>query len=113
LHLDNLKYEDLTKKILALEEILKEKEIIQTALFKVGLLIKITKLDSTFIYASPSHESVLGYKPEELLGINEINIIHPDDKNALKDLLDQSFKRISFNSDNADFISKKITSICR
>ena len=35
--------------------------------------------DGACIYAAPSTERILGYKPEELVGVNAFNLIHPDD----------------------------------
>jgi PAS domain S-box-containing protein len=35
--------------------------------------------DGTIRYQSPSIERVLGYKPEELLGKNAFNYVHPED----------------------------------
>ncbi len=36
-------------------------------------------LEGRFLYASPSHTSVLGWEPEELLGRSGLEFIHPDD----------------------------------
>jgi PAS domain S-box-containing protein len=42
----------------------------------------ITLLDGNgiILYASPSHSPVLGYKPEELIGRNVFDLVHPDDR---------------------------------
>ncbi len=42
-------------------------------------LISRRSLDGVFEYASPSHETVLGWKPEELLGRSGLEFMHPDD----------------------------------
>ncbi len=34
---------------------------------------------SHFAYASPSHQRVLGYSPEELIGTNPVALLHPDE----------------------------------
>jgi diguanylate cyclase (GGDEF)-like protein/PAS domain S-box-containing protein len=45
--------------------------------------IALTGPDGVCIYAAPSTERILGYKPEELVGVNAFELIHPDDlKNA-------------------------------
>ncbi len=36
-------------------------------------------LDGRFCYVNPCHESVLGRKPEEVLGTSAFDLIHPDD----------------------------------
>ncbi len=43
-------------------------------------LISILSLDGTIRYASPSHERMLGYPLDELVGRNVVSFVHPDDK---------------------------------
>lgn len=43
-------------------------------------LIIETDMTGTFLYVSPNHEDILGYKPEELIGKNVFENIHPDDR---------------------------------
>jgi len=47
-------------------------------------LIAILKLDGTIRYASPSHQRVLGYPLDELVGQNAFSLIHPDDVRAVR-----------------------------
>ncbi|MFN8602958.1 MAG: PAS domain S-box protein [Candidatus Binatia bacterium] len=42
-------------------------------------LVAIIDLEGVIRYASPSHERVLGYRPEDLVGIDARTLIHPDD----------------------------------
>lgn len=42
-------------------------------------VISILTPDGTIIYESPSVEHVFGYKPEELLGKNAFDFVHPED----------------------------------
>ncbi len=55
--------------------------------------IALMRLDGIMTYASPSTERMLGYTPEELVGMNCVSFIHPDDKPevacAIKRMLDQ------------------------
>jgi PAS domain S-box-containing protein len=53
----------------------------------------ITVIDDTGIirYESPSLERILGYKPEELVGKNGFELVHPDDLPVLADKFAQSF----------------------
>ncbi len=62
------------------EEALKESEEYFRSLIENASDV-ITVLDSagTILYESPSIEQVLGYKPEELLGRNAFELVHPDD----------------------------------
>ncbi|MBT2688879.1 PAS domain S-box protein [Bacillus sp. ISL-47] len=43
-------------------------------------MIKVFKKDQTLIYASPSHEKVLGYSPRELVGKNCCDVMPPEEK---------------------------------
>ncbi|QHE51979.1 diguanylate cyclase domain-containing protein [Pontibacillus sp. HMF3514] len=43
-------------------------------------LVKLIEIDGTIKYASPSHEPVLNYKPEELYHTNTFQYIHQDDR---------------------------------
>jgi PAS domain S-box-containing protein len=43
-------------------------------------LISVIESDGTIGYASPSHERLLGYAPDELLGTNAMTLVHPDDR---------------------------------
>ncbi|MEP7285603.1 MAG: PAS domain S-box protein [Chloroflexota bacterium] len=42
-------------------------------------LVCLASLDSKLIYVSPSSERLLGYSPEELIGVEGGSLIHPDD----------------------------------
>ena len=42
-------------------------------------LISITNSDGTIRYVSPSHERILGYRPDELIGGNLFTMVHPED----------------------------------
>jgi PAS domain S-box-containing protein len=42
-------------------------------------LVSILNLNGTIRYASPSHERILGYPLEDLVGQNAFSFIHPDD----------------------------------
>ncbi|MGH3145104.1 MAG: sensor domain-containing protein, partial [Rubrobacter sp.] len=42
-------------------------------------IIKVLDLDGTLRYASPALERVLGYDPDEMIGANVLDYVHPDD----------------------------------
>ena len=48
-------------------------------------LISILNIDGTIRYASPSHERVLGYGLEDLVGQNVFTFIHADDLGSVRD----------------------------
>lgn len=46
-------------------------------------LVALHNVDGVFEYVSPSSLNVLGYKPEELLGLNVFELIHPEEAEGL------------------------------
>ncbi|HSI21031.1 MAG TPA: PAS domain S-box protein, partial [Verrucomicrobiae bacterium] len=46
-------------------------------------LVVLTDIRGRVLYASPSHERFLGYKPEELVGTNGIKMFHPEDQGRM------------------------------
>lgn len=46
-------------------------------------MIRVTDLQGVNLYASPSHERILGYKPEERVGKLAFDILHPDDMDRI------------------------------
>ena len=40
-----------------------------------------------YTYASPSHKTVMGYEPEELIGKSGLEFVHPEDRKRLRPLL--------------------------
>ncbi len=56
----------------------KEKQF-QLLIENVSEIITILYVDGTIIYESPSVEQVLGYSPEELIGKNTFEFVHPED----------------------------------
>lgn len=42
-------------------------------------IVKITDTDGTLRYASPAFENVFGYDPEDAVGTNVLDYVHPDD----------------------------------
>src|ERR1043166_652067 len=49
-------------------------------------IITVLNADGTRRYVSPSIERLLGYKPDELIGRNAFELVHPDDLAELKRL---------------------------
>jgi diguanylate cyclase (GGDEF)-like protein/PAS domain S-box-containing protein len=53
-------------------------------------LISLVDLEGRYVYVSRSHEQVLGYAPEELIGRSGLVLIHPDDIQRMEEALAQS-----------------------
>ena len=72
-----------------IEERLRESEGRFRALIQNALdIIMVTDADGTIRYMSPSVERTLGYRPEEMLGTNTGDYVHPDD-------LEKGFKELT------------------
>ncbi|SHJ98116.1 PAS domain S-box-containing protein [Tangfeifania diversioriginum] len=75
-----------------LEKIFVEKELVKSENYYRALIENSTDivsiLDENGIirYKSPSHSTILGYKQDELLGVNALEKIHPDDKLRVQQL---------------------------
>ncbi|MBE0480690.1 MAG: PAS domain S-box protein, partial [Dehalococcoidia bacterium] len=75
-------YRDITKRK-QVEQALREREGHLLALIENSLDdISILNADGSIRYQSPSIKEVLGYKPEENLGHNSLEFVHPNDKQA-------------------------------
>jgi PAS domain S-box-containing protein len=67
-----------------LSEQLQQREEYYRALSEHAMdLVVIVNADGTYRYISPSHESMLGFKPDELRGRTGIDQVHPDDRARL------------------------------
>jgi PAS domain S-box-containing protein len=53
-------------------------------------LICLLDAQNKFLYASPSYELVLGYKPNELIGTDYFQLIHPEDVPCARTALEQA-----------------------
>ena len=72
-----------------IEKRLRESEGRFRALIQNALdVIMVTDADGTIRYLSPSVERTLGYRPEEMLGTNTGDYVHPDD-------LEKGFKELA------------------
>ncbi|MBI3784357.1 MAG: PAS domain S-box protein [Deltaproteobacteria bacterium] len=70
---------DVTERIQAEAALRHSEEHFRSLTEHASDLVAILLLDGTITYASPSHERILGYRPEELVGQNTFTIVHPDD----------------------------------
>jgi PAS domain S-box-containing protein len=63
-------------------------------------LISQYDTDNTYLYASPSFEKVLGYRPEELIGKVATDLLHPEDREKaaieIGEMLTRGFGSVQF-----------------
>jgi two-component system cell cycle sensor histidine kinase/response regulator CckA len=55
------------------------RELYRTVVENIHDLVSLLDLEGQIVYASPSHEHVLGFTPAELVGRSVVDLLHPDD----------------------------------
>jgi PAS domain S-box-containing protein len=75
-----------------LQEAKQKRELILRRVIEntLDLLIMCNK-EGNITFATPSHYQVLGYKPEELIGGNSIELVHPEDLEGAKEVIKYTF----------------------
>jgi PAS domain S-box-containing protein len=77
--------QDVTRQRLA-KQALKESEQKYRLLTENMLdLVALHEPDGTYTFLSPSVQEMLGYRPEELVGTNPYDLIHPEDKERIRE----------------------------
>lgn len=80
-------------------------------------MVSQSMLDGTLVYVSPSHYQTLGYRPEEMLGRNADELLHPDDSTLAIEAFRQTrstqrHQRVEFRYRHADGHYVWIESVC-
>jgi len=71
--------EDITEKILLEDSLIKNEERLRLITNNMSDIITQVDFNGTIIYASPSHEDMLGYKSHEVIGKNMFDFIYKKD----------------------------------
>ncbi len=69
-------------------------------------LICIVDTDGVYTYVSPNYETLLGYKPEELLGKNGLDFIHPEDLLQIQAIFEKHGHKVKITSPAYRFKAK-------
>ena len=56
-------------------------------------LVSQVRLDGTFVWVSPSFQTVLGYEPREVVGTSAFALVHPDDLEQVLRILAEAVER--------------------
>jgi diguanylate cyclase (GGDEF)-like protein/PAS domain S-box-containing protein len=70
---------DISERRRAEEELRRTQQLNQMVLDNSQDLISLVDPQGVYQYVSPSCEQILGYRPEELIGHNATDVVHPDD----------------------------------
>jgi PAS domain S-box-containing protein len=76
---------DLTESKRTQSELIRQAEERQRIFETSHDLILVTDPIGTFVQVSPSAATILGYRPEEMIGHSAVEFIHPDDLDATRD----------------------------
>ena len=77
---------DVTDQRMADEELHTSTERFRLLAENATDVITLYNPDSSTVYISPSVKHLLGYTPDQLLGKDPFEVLHPDDINKLKEL---------------------------
>lgn len=59
--------------------------------FASDMISRLT-LEGAYLYASPACQKMLGYAPEELVGLNAYELIHPDDWSTVREIHEKALQ---------------------
>ncbi len=71
---------DITEQVQTELALAKSEERFRSLIENALDIITVIDADGTILFESPSVEQVLGFKPEELVGLNAFDLMHPDDR---------------------------------
>lgn len=114
-------FKDITEQKKAEQSVLESEEIFRSLVTNSSDLIFLTDADSTVTYLSPQCEAVIGHSPDNLIGINIPDFIHPNDKNMTRDKWERVYRdkkdirefeyRILDNKNNVQWVSHSTKTI--
>ncbi len=114
----SLKLEEKSRQLeQANKELKEEKEKYQLLTDNSTDMISVHKPDGTYLYVSPASEELIGYTPEELVGKNAFDNIHPEDQEPLLEaeepFADNEIIRVTFRKGIKDGGYKWVESTMR
>ncbi len=80
---------DVSERKLAEEELSRSRELYRVVVENSHDMVAVLDPMGRFVFASPSYEQVLGYSPDELVGVSPISLVHPGDVQRASDALRQ------------------------
>ena len=83
---------DITQHKEVEEALKREEERFRSLVQNASEVILVMGVDDAVRYASPALEQVLGYKPEEVTGNDSFDVVHPDDKLRVREVIADAVK---------------------
>ena len=87
---------DIADRRRAEEALRQSEEHLRSLIENATDIITVLNRDGTRQYVSPSVERSLGYKPQELIGKDAFELVHPDDAAALRELFAAGIRQPGF-----------------
>ena len=87
---------DITEQKAARQTLKEREEYFRSLIENAAEIITVLNRDGTRRYVSPSIERALGYKPDELIGKNAFDLIHPEDAPELMKLFAEGLSSPGF-----------------
>jgi PAS domain S-box-containing protein len=88
----NLYLRDVTDRRLFEVALRESEERLRLVTDNVLDMVSHVGLDGTFLWASPSHEVVLGYSPQTLVGSSAFSLVHPEDVARVRPAVDAAVR---------------------
>lgn len=82
-------YRDITEIVQMEKELHRTRELYELITENTTDMIKVIKKDKTIVYASPSHEKVIGLHPEEIVGRSLSGFLTPEEDAVLDSKLEE------------------------
>lgn len=82
-------FQDVTEQVRAAETIQRSEAQFRRMAENAHDLITCTSATGELLYISPSLETIAGHKPEDIIGRQTLNFIHPDDRAMVAERLEQ------------------------
>jgi PAS domain S-box-containing protein len=84
------------ERIRAVEVLQRREEHFRSLIESALDLVAIVQPDAIIRYASPSHQRILGWPPEELVGLDVFSLVAPEDHPVVRAMLQDGEERIAF-----------------
>jgi PAS domain S-box-containing protein len=84
--------EDITERKRAEDALRQSEERFRSMIENILDIITVLSPDGTIRYESPSIERVLGYRPEEMIGKNAFELVHPDDLSSAMKIFSEGLR---------------------